>query len=48
VNAELSNRDDGAAGERTMTVTGNVAQITKALKMVIDLIFHEPGQSRNP
>ena len=41
VNAELSNRDDGAAGERTMTITGNVAQISKALRMVIDLIFHD-------
>mmetsp|Transcript_740 Transcript_740/g.1290 ORF Transcript_740/g.1290 Transcript_740/m.1290 type:complete len:194 (-) Transcript_740:252-833(-) len=41
-NAELANRGEGAQGERIMTVSGNVQQVTKALRMVIDLIFpHE-------
>ncbi|GMH91227.1 hypothetical protein TL16_g11995 [Triparma laevis f. inornata] len=39
--AELANRGEGAQGERIMTVQGNVAQVTKALRMVVDLIFHE-------
>ncbi|GMH65402.1 hypothetical protein TrRE_jg13284 [Triparma retinervis] len=40
-NAELSNRGEGAQGERVMTIHGGVHQITKALRMVIDLVFHD-------
>ena len=46
VQAELSKRDEGAAGERTLTLEGDVAQITRALRLVIDFLFHDHDANR--